>query len=85
MKRLTIILLLATALPALAQDALPPPFAPITIGEGDFNKLKNYLDDQPAKFARPLLNWLDEQRGIAAAKAAAQAKADAQKSPPEKQ
>ena len=39
--------------------APPPPFAPITISQSDYQSIQNWLGEQPAKFSIPVLTWLD--------------------------
>jgi hypothetical protein len=63
--------LLGIAVPAYAQA---PKFAPIAIDEATYNSLHTHLEQQPYKFAFPLLQWLDalEAKALAEqAKAAA--------------
>jgi len=57
---------------ALAQPAPPsPPFVPFTVQEPDAKALRSFLDEQPMKFALPLLQWVTglEQRAVAEAQA----------------
>ena len=53
--------LLAT--PVAAQQPLtpPPPFVPFTISQSDYQAIQNWLGEQPAKFAIPVLTWLKAQ------------------------
>lgn len=51
--------------PALAQQpSPPPPFAPYTVNQEDHTRIMNYLGEQPAKIAIPLIQTLQalEQR-----------------------
>ena len=38
----------------------PPAFVPFTVDEKNFNNIKAYLGDIPAKFATPMINTLDQ-------------------------
>ena len=48
---------------AVAQQ--PQPFVAITLDETAFNELRGYLMEQPAKFAVPLLQWLEQKQNAA--------------------
>jgi hypothetical protein len=38
----------------------PPAFVPFTVDEKNFNNIKAYLGEIPAKFATPMINTLDQ-------------------------
>lgn len=72
--------LLALLLPvaASAQQAVQPPFAPITVTQADAEHLQAYLNEQPMKFALPVAQWL----GMLEQKARAEQDAKAAKTKP---
>jgi hypothetical protein len=53
--RFAICLLLASSA-AMAQEAQK--FAPFTVQEQEFVQLRAWLDEQPHKFAAPVMQWL---------------------------
>ena len=74
---IAISLLLLTA--AIAQQAQP--FVPFTVDEATYKSLQSYLGEQPAKFATPLVNWLNNAEAKAISdKAAAEKVFETQKS-----
>jgi len=61
-----------------AQQAQP--FVPFTVDEATYKNLQSYLGEQPAKFATPLLNWLNNAEAKAISdKAAAEKVFETQK------
>jgi hypothetical protein len=54
---------------ATAEIAIPPPFAPITLEQPDFDRLRAWLLKQPTEFGMPVILWLDDQEARARAKA----------------
>lgn len=69
MKRASLIaIVLLTGLQA-ASAQQPQQYAPITIDNGEYSRIMQYLLEQPAKFSMPLINRLNflEQAAVKAA------------------
>ncbi len=51
----------------VASAQQPQLYVPFTVDEATYKSLQSYLGDQPAKFATPLVNWLNnaESKAIA--------------------
>ena len=45
---------------AVESPSEPPAFVPFTMDEKNFNNIKAYLGEIPAKFATPMINMLDQ-------------------------
>lgn len=72
--------LFVTALNAQPATQPPaPPYVPFTVQKSDAEQLRSYLDEQPMKFALPLLQWITglEQRAVMEKAAIDKAAADA--------
>lgn len=75
MRFLAITAIMLVASPAFAQQAAPP-FVPYTINQETHNKMINFLGEQPAKIAIPLIQMLGEiQQQAVRDKVAREAKA----------
>jgi hypothetical protein len=73
MKRIAIAFTILFAYPAFAQAQQPQKYIPFTVEEKDAVDLRKYLDEQPMKFALPILQWMEtmEQKAIKANEKAA--------------
>ena len=67
---LIVAFVIATAIPAMAQQQAPQKFVPFTVEEQDARNLRAFLDEQPMKMSLPILQWMEalEQRAINLAK-----------------
>lgn len=45
---------------AVDKPSEPPAFVPFAMDEKNFNNIKSYLGELPAKFATPMINTLDQ-------------------------
>lgn len=61
MRRLLALLAFLPITASAQAPVAPEPFLPITVQEGDYNALKTWLLEQPAKFANPVLAWLEQR------------------------
>lgn len=59
MKRMSLVAIALLAGLQVASAQQPQQFAPITIDSAEYNRLMQYLLEQPAKFSVPLINRLN--------------------------
>ena len=82
MRLLVCVFLLLCTSQAFAQSPQQPvPYAPLTLNAADWTALQSYLNDQPAKFSIPLLNFFNQREQTAQIEAKAKADAAAKKPP----